>query len=102
MKEVDITLNGRVIRLACGDGDQTRAERLADHVRRKVDQLIREHGQVGDDRLLLMAAMMISDELFETRDALAASDAELTRVQALVPDQTSQDDETRASETVAS
>jgi len=37
---------------------------------RKSDSLIAEFGQVGDDRLLAMAALMIADELFDAREAI--------------------------------
>lgn len=74
MGQISVTLNGRTYRLACGDGDEERAKELAEHVRSKVDTLVSRHGQVGDARLLLMAAMMTADELFETRDLLVLVD----------------------------
>jgi cell division protein ZapA len=33
----------------------------------KLDSLMREHGTVGDERLILMAALMVADELFDAR-----------------------------------
>jgi cell division protein ZapA (FtsZ GTPase activity inhibitor) len=40
-------------------------------VSRRIDQLSIEFGHVGDERLLLMAALLISDELLEARAKLA-------------------------------
>ncbi|MEM1306383.1 MAG: cell division protein ZapA [Pseudomonadota bacterium] len=85
MGQISIALNGRQFRLACGDGEEPRAERLGDHIRRKVDQLARQHGATGDDRLLLMAAMMTADELFEAREALGAARTEIAHLQTLIP-----------------
>ncbi|MGB3720030.1 MAG: cell division protein ZapA [Hyphomicrobiaceae bacterium] len=67
-----MTLNGRTYRLRCEDGEEQRLFALAEHVREKVDQLVRDFGQIGDDRLLLMASLLVADELFEARERLAA------------------------------
>jgi cell division protein ZapA len=71
--QVTVTLNGRNYRLRCGDGEETRLFALADHLRSKIDSLVTQFGQAGDDRLLVMAALMIADELFEAKPDLAAS-----------------------------
>jgi cell division protein ZapA len=70
MGQVSVTLNGRSYRLACGDGEEGRLLELASHVKARVDQLTLDFGQVGDGRLLLMAALLIADELWDTRKAL--------------------------------
>ncbi len=72
MGQVSVTLNGRTYRLRCEDGEEQRLFALAEHVREKVDQLVRDFGQIGDDRLLLMASLLVADELFEARERLAA------------------------------
>jgi len=71
MAQVTITLNGRTYRLQCGDGEEPRLIELADVVRGKLQTLVSEFGQAGDDRLLLMTALLIADELLETRAHLA-------------------------------
>jgi cell division protein ZapA len=70
MGQVTVTLNGRSYRLRCGEDEEQRLFALADHVRGKLDGLVQEFGQAGDDRLLLMAALLISDELFDAREEL--------------------------------
>ena len=67
MGQVSITLNGRTYRLRCGDGEETRLLALSGHVRTKIEGLAAEFGQVGDDRLMVMAALLITDELFDVR-----------------------------------
>jgi len=69
---VTVTLNGRNYRLRCGDGEEHRLLALADVVRGKLDGLVRQFGQAGDDRLLAMAALLVADDLFEARAELAA------------------------------
>jgi cell division protein ZapA len=73
MGHVTITLNSRTYRLRCGDGEEPRLLELAEDLRRRIDRLASEFGQVGDDRLLVMAALLIVDELLDARQALAAA-----------------------------
>lgn len=75
MGEVAVTVNKRTYRIACGDGEEVRLAALADHVRQRVDTLAAAHGRAGDDRLLLMAALLLADELFELRESLGQVDS---------------------------
>ena len=70
MGQVAITLNDRTYRLVCDDGEEDRLVELAGFVKSKVEALRKEVGHVGDERLMLMAALMIADELFDARAAL--------------------------------
>lgn len=70
MGQVTVTLNGRTYRLSCGDGEEERLLSLASHVRERIEALSTEFGHAGDDRLLLMAALLVTDELFDARDRL--------------------------------
>jgi len=68
MGQVTITLNGSTYKLRCGDEDEERLLVLAEHVRSKVDQIAGQYGQIGDAQLLLMCALMITDELIDARE----------------------------------
>lgn len=67
MGQVTVTLNSRTYRLRCGDGEEERLLLLAEHVRAKLDELVAEFDQCGDDRLLLMTALLVTDELWDAR-----------------------------------
>ncbi len=71
MAEVDIVVNERVYRVTCDEGQEPRLLRLASHIDGHVRSLVRELGQIGDARLMLLAALSVSDELFEARANLA-------------------------------
>src|SRR5262245_25616575 len=71
MGQVTVTLNGRTYRLRCGDGEEPRLLELAEYVRQRIDALAAEFGQVGDERLLLMALLLITDELWDARAGVA-------------------------------
>lgn len=70
MTQVSVNVNGRSYRLRCAPGQEDRLVDLASHVKTKLDALFAEHGNVGDERILLMCAIMLADELFDTRAAL--------------------------------
>jgi cell division protein ZapA len=72
MAQVDIKVNGRVYRVACDDGQERRLHQLADHIDGLVADLSAELGQIGEARLILLAALTACDELFDLRQRLLA------------------------------
>jgi cell division protein ZapA len=75
MGQVTVILQGRSYRFVCGDGEEARIKMLGEYVRGKVDQLSKDLGRIPDDRLLVMASLMLADELFEARAANAGTPA---------------------------
>ena len=67
MAEVEVTINGRSYLMGCDDGQEDHLMTLAEEVGRRVDELVATVGQVGDARLLLMAGLLIADELYDVR-----------------------------------
>lgn len=67
MPQVAVEIGGRTYRLACGDGDEDRVRELAAYVNGKVQELSDEFGQMAPERLMLMAAMLIADDLWDVR-----------------------------------
>ena len=67
MAQVGITFNKRTYRFACSEAEVQRLEEIANYLKAKLDSLTAEHGQLGDERLVLMAALTIADELFDAR-----------------------------------
>jgi cell division protein ZapA len=65
MTDVVLSFNGRAYRLACAAGEEDRLVLLAQHVKDRLEALHAEHGDVGDDRLLLMAAIELADDLYD-------------------------------------
>jgi len=68
MGEIVVTVNGRAFPLNCADGEETRLRRLAQYVDSKIGDFVRLHGQIGEARLILLAALVIADELSDTSD----------------------------------
>jgi cell division protein ZapA len=72
MPQVDITVNGRAYNLTCEPGEEAHLQMLAGHVDQKVSALLESVGQVGDTRLLLMAALLATEEQLATAQRLDA------------------------------
>ena len=65
MAQIEVLINGRPYQVACDDGEEEHLLNLADYVDRKVAELTKSLGQVGEARLMLMAGLVIADELAE-------------------------------------
>jgi cell division protein ZapA len=79
MAQIQIMINGRAYLVACADGQEAHVERLGRYLDQKIAGLIESVGQVGDARLLLMAGLLVADELSErTGSRPAAAPAPLS------------------------
>lgn len=67
---VSVTLNGRPYDIACDDGQEDHVAYLADVLNSRVTALAETVGQVGESRLLLLAGLLVADELVEARNQL--------------------------------
>ena len=70
MPLVNVMVNNRAYTIACDDGEEEHLKELASHVDAKVKELSGSVGQVGDQKMMLMAALLVTDELFEARARL--------------------------------
>lgn len=77
MPLVNVMVNGRAYTVACDDGEEDHLRQLAEHVDRKVRELLGSIGQVGDMRLILMASILITDEYFAVLDKLHSQEQAL-------------------------
>lgn len=87
MSNVSIRVNGRLMEVACADGQEGHVQQLSVDLARKVQELVRQVGQVGDAKLLTMAALVYADELYEAgaeieamRQQMANQQAEMARL----------------------
>lgn len=70
MALVTLKVNGRDFPVSCEDGQEPRLRRLAQYIDSKVGEFTKSMGQVGEARLLLLAALVIADELSDANEAL--------------------------------
>jgi cell division protein ZapA len=77
MPLVNIMVNGRAYTIACDEGEEDHLRELAAHVDAKVKELLESVGPAGDSRLILMAALLITDDYFDATNLLAQRTKEL-------------------------
>jgi cell division protein ZapA len=77
MTHVNVTINNRQYRMACEDGQEAHLLRLARDLDVRVEELRGRFGEIGDMRLIVMAAIMVSDELAEAGKRIRQLEADL-------------------------
>lgn len=71
MAQVDLRIGGRQYKVACKDGGEDRLRRVAAHVDEKAAIALRSVGSASEERTLLMAALLVAEELEQLRTATA-------------------------------
>jgi cell division protein ZapA len=67
MAQVALSVGGRRYELACRDGEETHLQLLARMVDAKAGDAARAVGSANEPRQLLLAALLLADELSELR-----------------------------------
>ncbi|MEM1036125.1 MAG: cell division protein ZapA [Pseudomonadota bacterium] len=63
MAKAEVQIRGRQYSIACAPGREDRLVNLSRQLDERVESIARAVGDVGDDRLLLVAALSLLDEL---------------------------------------
>lgn len=77
MAEISVSIAGRQYRMACDDGEEARLETLAGRLDSKIAELRRHFGEIGDQRITVMAALTMVDELSDAERRLARLESEM-------------------------
>lgn len=77
MAHVNVTIAGRAFRMACGAGEEERLEALAAQVDAKITEMRAAFGEIGDQRLTVMAAITFADDLAELRKQVETLQSEM-------------------------
>jgi cell division protein ZapA len=81
MSQVSVTINGRQFRMACEDGQEGHLMNLARDLDARIDGLRKKFGEIGDTRLTMMAALMVTDEFAEMSQRLRRLETEIAALQ---------------------
>ncbi len=73
MAQVTIRINGYAYIVGCEDGQEAHLERMATEIEQRVNSIKAIGGQSGEARLLMLAALLLADELHDTRTKTAAN-----------------------------
>ena len=67
MANVNIKFNGKDFLLSCDDGQEEHLEELSWQINNKFQELKKDLGNIGENKLLLITSIKIMDEYFETK-----------------------------------
>jgi cell division protein ZapA len=81
MSQVSVTINGRQFRMACEDGQEGHLMELARELDVRIEGLRAKFGEIGDNRLTVMAALTVADELAEMGKRLKRIEEEMAAAQ---------------------
>ena len=80
MAQLTIKINGYAYTVGCDDGQEQHLQQMAAEVEQRIDSIKALGGQSGESRLLVLASLLMADELHDTRTTLANLQSELSRL----------------------
>ena len=80
MANVNIKFNGKDFLLSCEDGQEDHLEELAANLNDKFEKLKNDLGNIGENKLLLITAIKVMDEYFDTKKNVEKKKLELTNL----------------------
>lgn len=85
MAQVTIRINGFAYTVGCEDGQEEHLGQMAAEIEQRITSIKTIGGQSGEARLLMLASLLLADELFDLRQALAAAETRALEAQAARP-----------------
>jgi cell division protein ZapA len=77
MSQVNVTISGKTYRMACDDGQEDHLTALGERLDQTIDLLRERFGEIGDQRLTVMAAITMADQFSETERRLHQLETEI-------------------------
>jgi cell division protein ZapA len=77
MANVSIKFNGKEFLLSCEDGQEEHLEELLIQINQKFNELKNSLGNLGENKLLLITAVKVMDEYYETKKKVEQKKNEL-------------------------
>ena len=80
MANVSIKFNGKEFLLSCEDGQEEHLEELLIQINQKFNDLKNNLGNLGENKLLLITAVKVMDEYYETKKKVEQKKNELNEL----------------------
>ena len=77
MAQVNIMVNGRTYRMVCEDGEEDHVTQLGDRFNEAINELRGVLGEIGDQRLMVMAGILMTDRLGDAELKLKKAEQEI-------------------------
>jgi cell division protein ZapA len=74
MAQVTLRINGYAYTLGCKDGEEKHLEAMGAEVSNRIDGVRTAAGPSGEARMLVMAALLMADDIFDLRARLEAAE----------------------------
>jgi cell division protein ZapA len=78
--QLTIKINGYAYTVGCDDGQERHLQQMAAEVESRIDSIKALGGQSGESRLLVLAALLMADELHDQKAMLGKLQTELARL----------------------
>lgn len=82
MAHVSVTIDGKIYRMACDEGQDDYLRMLAERMDQSIKSLREGFGEIGDQRLAIMAGIMMADQLNQRENEVRALDAQISELKA--------------------
>jgi len=76
MAQITLRINGYAYTIGCKDGEEKHLELMGAEVNRRIDGIRAAAGPSGETKMLVMAALLMADDIAELRTKLEAITAE--------------------------
>ena len=84
MANVNIKFNGKEFLLSCDDGQEAHLEELSEQLNKKFENLKKDLGNIGENKILLITSIKIIDEYFETKKKIEEKKNKFKELKSLV------------------
>ena len=95
MPEIIVNINDQDYAIVCDPGEEDHLKELSSRIDFKVRELTKRFGKIGETRLMVMASLLISDEIHDLNKRI---DVELAKVNSLEKTIESQNEVIKSSE----
>tara|TARA_B100001250_G_C19260407_1_gene554701 strand:- start:100 stop:462 length:363 start_codon:yes stop_codon:yes gene_type:complete len=80
MPEIIVNINDQDYAIVCDPGEEDHLKNLSSQIDFKVRELTKRFGKIGETRLMVMASLLIADEIHELNKKV---DSDLTKITSL-------------------
>lgn len=77
MPQIQVTIDNKSYRMACDEGQEDHLTMLAERFDKYITHLRGAFGEIGDQRLTVMAGIMVIDELSEVQKRIKGLETEI-------------------------
>lgn len=81
MAQVNVSISGKLYRMACDDGQEEHLNQLAARLDETIEQLRKHFGEIGDQRLTVMAAITMADQNSEAERRLSTLESKVAHME---------------------